>query len=336
MFTNDTFQGREDTRFIPISDQWGLSPDLPMNAQTAHKHSFKYDVPEAPEVHVKKSHRPENYHRKNVLTDSNGRGVSTELVEDIFHSWEGWSDTHPNPHNARWNKETGKYNFDYPASWLNAGTVARAVALRSIQVIPAAISFSMRLMFKSDDGPPLPATQVEIFLDIPEKYSIDQALSAICKTVNKVIPKGFPSKLCYAWDSETMVASLFLRNNNGDPPTGEMDILEVGEGFSRLFNVPSDDRMDELLEDTQSWSFPDVWDRKNILVHASFVTNSSFHYLGTNGEFYTSPSKIYYQNFTGNDFEVFLSVNGVTPLALYYQEFSIELSFIVDRKHYQD
>jgi hypothetical protein len=335
MFTNDTFQGREHAQFVPISDQWGASPDLPMVAQTNHRHRFKYEIPDAPEVHVKKSHKPENYHRKNALTDSNGRAVSTEIVEDIFHSWEGIpGSTHPNPHNARY--DNGKYYFDYPASWANSNTVARAVSLRSISMIPVALSFYMHLMFESED-PPIPAHEITIYIDIPEKYSIDQALSAICKTVNKVVPQGFPSKLCYSWSADENRALLFLRNLNGGEPDGEMTIMDAADQFWQLFNVADPDMRDDLLAQTEVWKFPACWDRKNIMVHASFVTNSSFHYLGTNGEFYTQPSKIYYQNYVqGSSFEVFLSTNGFSPIALFYQDFSIELSFLIDRKHYQE
>jgi hypothetical protein len=332
MFTNDTFQGREHAKFVPLSDQWGSSPTFPLEAQRARHQDFGYTPPETKEVHVKKNHRPENYHRKNVLNDSNGRAVTTEVIEDIFHAWESWGN-HPNPHNSR--TCLGKYYFDFPTSWRNSNTVARAIALRSIMMHPEALFFPMELLFDAGEQPPQPALHVTIFISIPSKYSIDQALSAICKTVNKVLPSHFPSKLDYSWEATSLTASLFLRDNDGSEPTGFLQIESVGDGFKFLFNIPDAD-LPEHLQQTQRWTFRNVWDRKNIFFHASFVSNSSFHYLGTNGEFYTSPSKIYYQNFTGNDFEVYLTVDGVNPLVLYYQDFSIELSFIIDRNHYQE
>jgi hypothetical protein len=160
-------------------------------------------------------------------------------------------------------------------------------------------------------------------------------MSAIAKTVNKVLPAAFPSKLCYAWNLENNEAELFLRDKDGANPTGHLIIRHADDGFQFLFNV-SDDALQDVYAGLDHWSFPAVWDRKTIFVHASFVNNASFHYLGTDGEFYTTPSKIYYQTFTGNDFEIFLSTNGVSPLPLPWQEFSIELSFIIDRKHFQD
>jgi hypothetical protein len=335
MFTNDTFQGREDAKFVPISDQWGASPTLPLRDQRSRRQDFKYDVPPPPpDPKVKKSHKPENYHRKNVMTDSNGRGVSTEIVEDIFHSFEAWND-HPNPHNAR--MVSGKYYFDYPASWLNANTVARAISLRSITVTPPALHFSMDLLFvmPEGEGPPPEPLHVRIFLSIPSKYSIDQALSTISKTVNKVLPSTFPSKLCYGWNCEKNTASLFLRENDGSDPTGHMMIEAAQPQFKWLFNIAEAD-IDTVLAQMDEWVFPEVWDRKKIFVHASFVNNAAFHYLGTDGEFYTTPSKIYHQNFTGNDFEVYLSTDGVRPIDIPYQDFSIELSLLIDRKHYQE
>jgi hypothetical protein len=84
------------------------------------------------------------------------------------------------------------------------------------------------------------------------------------------------------------------------------------------------------------WIFPNVWDRKDICVHANFVNNSAFHFLGRDGDFFPAPSKIFYQNFTGNDFEIYLTRDGVNPLELPYQDFAIELSFLIDRNHYQE
>jgi hypothetical protein len=325
MFTNDLFQGREDAKFIPLSDQWATQmPQLPEGA-------FKgYSPPDDPSPKIKKSHRPEHYHRKQVMNDNNGKGVSTEIVEDVFHSWEAWGD-HPNPHNSRMDMLQGKYWFDYPPSWLNSNTVARAVSLRSISVPALPLSFSMELRFQFDGI----TTDVTIFISVPAKYTIDQAMSAIAKTVNRVLPAQFPSQLCYAWLLEDNQAQLFLRDKDGLVPTGHLQIRHVDVGFQFLFNIANDE-LPDVYAALDHWEFTNVWDRKKIFVHASFVNNSSFHYLGTDGEFYTTPSKIYHQNITGNDFEVYLTTNGYTPIPLPYQDFSIELSFLIDRKHYQE
>jgi hypothetical protein len=311
MFTNDTFQGREKAKFVPLSDQWGDPPK---------------------KVKVPKDSVPANYHKKNVMKDSNGKGVATEIVEDIFHSFEAFG-KHPNPHNARYMAGQGKYYFDYPASWLNSNTVARAIALRSITVRPPALAFAIGLTFI------LPGDDLEvaatIHISVPSAYTTDQALSAICKTVNKVSPAGFPSNLCYAWNLMTNTASLFLLDKDGSVPTGGLMINHVTDGFKWLLNI-RDSELPHYLARHDSWDFAEVWDRRSIFVHASFVNNAAFHYLGTDGEFYTSPSKIYYQNFTGNDFEVYLTTDGVTPIDLPYQDFSIELSLLIDRNHFQE
>jgi hypothetical protein len=99
MFTNDTFQGRNKAKHVPLSDQWGDN---------------------IPDVHTPKKGRPSEFHKTNVLNDYNGKGVATEVVEDVFHSFEIRKDR-ANPHNARY--DNGRYYFEYPASWLNAGTV---------------------------------------------------------------------------------------------------------------------------------------------------------------------------------------------------------------------
>jgi hypothetical protein len=186
-----------------------------------------------------------------------------------------------------------------------------------------------------------------IFITVPQKYSIEGALSAICKTANAYPVKPnitFLHNLCYSWDRATNTAKLFLkRENGGDPFTNySVQITSVDDGFWELFNVrvsgpkETDGPRTTYLTKTNEWVFPSVWDRKDVCVHASFVNNAAFHYLGRDGYFYPIPSKVFYQNFTDNDFEVYLTRDGVTPLNLLFQEFSIELSFLIDRNHYQE
>jgi hypothetical protein len=79
MFTNDTFQGREKAKRVPVSDQWGDN---------------------TPKVKTPKKWRPSEFHKTNVLNDRNGRGVERFVIEDVYHASE--SDFgRANPHNAR-------------------------------------------------------------------------------------------------------------------------------------------------------------------------------------------------------------------------------------------
>jgi hypothetical protein len=119
MFTNDTFQGRNKAKRVPLSDQWDDN---------------------IPKVHTPKGWRPDEFHKTNVLNDRNGKGVEKFVIEDVFHSFETGKNR-PNPHNFR--TENGCKYFDFPSSWVNAQTVNRSVALRSIQMVPKSYFFEM-------------------------------------------------------------------------------------------------------------------------------------------------------------------------------------------------
>jgi hypothetical protein len=185
-------------------------------------------------------------------------------------------------------------------------------------------------------------TTFKIFITIPPHYTIEQALSAIAKTFNKGKPSATVYKMCYSFMPDTKTAKLFMTDLAGLAPAVMTTITAVDDGFWELFNVQPADRAKYLavpapgVSMTNSWEFPNVWDRKDICVHASFVNNAAFHFLGRHGDFFPTPSKIYYQNFTGNDFEVYLTRDGVNPLELPFQDFAIELSFLIDRNHYQE
>jgi hypothetical protein len=307
MFTNDTFQGRPKAEHVPLSDQWGDN---------------------VPKVKTPKKWRPDEYHKQNVLNDYNGKAVATEIIEDVFHSFEA-NPKRPNPHNCRY--DNGRYYYDYPASWLNSGTVARAVSLRSIKVPAKSLFFQINFLISGLD--------TKIYITVPSYYTIEQALSAITKTFNKARPEHSIYKMCYAFLSDTNTARLFITDLAGTPissETLEIIIDSADDGFFELFNVYSEFDKARIITSYNKWESSNVWDRKDICVHASFVNNSAFHFLGRDGDFFPQPSKIFYQNMTGNDFEIYLTRDGVNPLDLPFQDFAVELSFLIDRNHYQE
>jgi hypothetical protein len=107
--------------------------------------------------------------------------------------------------------------------------------------------------------------------------------------------------------------------------------------FFELFNAPVDRRpayIDPVIRD--DWVFPNVWDRRALFFHASFVTNAAFHYLGRAGDFYTTLSKIYQAQFGPDSFEIHVSQDGINPIDIGYESFTVELAFIIDSKNYLD
>jgi hypothetical protein len=308
MLTNDVLQGREHAKHVPLSDQWD---------------------DHIPKVKTPKKWRPEYFHRKNVMNDFNGRGVETFVIEDVFHSFETRPDR-PNPHNSR--MEQGKFFFDYPASWTNANTVNRSVSLRSIAMSPR--SYFFRTTWTLDKGAGGVAFVVPT--TIPPNFDIESAMSTLAKQVNDSVIRSNYGQVQYSYDATTQTAGLSFYKT----PTiaaWQLHLDAADPQFFELFNVNEIRRpiyTDPLLFNT--WSFPNVWDRRSLFFHASFVTNAAFHYLGRAGDFYTTLSKIYQAQFGPDSFEIHVSQDGINPIDIGYESFTVELAFIIDSKNYLD
>jgi hypothetical protein len=131
-------------------------------------------------------------------------------------------------------------------------------------------------------------------------------------------------------------------------PTDYLEIRSTDPQFFEMLNVSSQDDRDEYTRKTDvvsgdlvyghinNWVFPNVWDRRPLYFHASFVTNAVFHYLGRAGDFYPIVSKIYQAQFLPESFEIHLTRDGVNELELPFEDYSVELSFLVDSGNYQE
>jgi hypothetical protein len=80
------------------------------------------------------------------------------------------------------------------------------------------------------------------------------------------------------------------------------------------------------------YDFPNVWNRRELYIHASFVTSSARGYLGRGGEFYTQPNKIYYADFPTNEFFIEVSFDGYHPVRLPLENWIVELVFMIDEE----
>ena len=84
----------------------------------------------------------------------------------------------------------------------------------------------------------------------------------------------------------------------------------------------------------KEYKFPNTWNRRYCFLHASFVTGTSFQYLGRSGDFYPKPSKMY--QFTGNstDFTLAVSFDGKQPVNTNEITFIVELAYIYSTGEY--
>jgi hypothetical protein len=81
-------------------------------------------------------------------------------------------------------------------------------------------------------------------------------------------------------------------------------------------------------------TFTNVWDRKTLFLHASFVSDTTAGYLGRGEEFYPKPNKMYrHGNFP--DFIIETSLDGYHKIPMPYENWILELALILDADDYQ-
>jgi hypothetical protein len=174
---------------------------------------------------------------------------------------------------------------------------------------------------------------------IMPSMSIQEALSVICSNLNHEIRRQMPDEAdgwaSFHWAYANSIAQLFIvptREIGTSFEVRQADDPPIDPDFLRLFNVSSGSA---TYTPAFGWIFNNVWDRRDLYIHASFVNYTSFGYLGRDGEFYPKPSKIYDFAWQPMQFYFQVSFDGMSPVALPYENFEVELSFIIDTKKYQ-
>jgi hypothetical protein len=171
-------------------------------------------------------------------------------------------------------------------------------------------------------------------IQIPTSYSLQEALSAI--GVHWKGLAGNTTTLQFTYDGRTVEMSMFDTSNN--PLVFEIkDPKDVGhdhetDAFFQMLNVEGAPTFSDYTLKS-SYTFRNVWNRKDLFLHASFVSNTTAGYLGRSGEFYPKPSKIYPLTDETN-FTIELSFDGHNKTTLHHENFMLELCFILDTDSY--
>jgi hypothetical protein len=147
--------------------------------------------------------------------------------------------------------------------------------------------------------------------------------------LNFVLPYGTTDTFEYMFLTPEMLEQKGLGINGLGTSDGPEDFWE-------WLNVPPEHRGLYTVGTPQNtYIFPNVWNRRDLYIHASFVNYTAYGYLGRDGEFYPKPSKIYQFDWQPMQFFFEVSFDGMTPVELPYERFEVELSFIIDDKRYQ-
>jgi hypothetical protein len=176
--------------------------------------------------------------------------------------------------------------------------------------------------------------------------NLGEALSIIRRNIDKQI-KNLRNNTLHVvplYNADTHTASIkFIPYPGHFARDYQIGLAEEKPGdlndFFELMNVPVDKRNAYMTisPGDLDFQFPNVWSRipQNLYFHASFVNHTQFNYLGQEGDFYPKPSKIYTADNLPQECYFWVSLDGMTPNTLEFEDFLVELAFIIDSQDYQ-
>jgi hypothetical protein len=300
---DDIMQGRPGEKGIPHSDQW-LERPKPQDGKMWKKN------------------------RKSVMIDRNGRAVPTSLAEEMYQARECRDSTLRAMHEGLY--DSGKYFFKFPPAW-NQLTLNKRVAVRRIDTPANDYLFNLKVGLQFGGAESGQVATQEFSVSIPSSYSIQEALGAIMALSRKT---GWDNPLA----NDSVLLATYEQNFTvtfrvQDPAKPDLYLECEDSGFWEMLNIEPN-FVPPLTNPAQTHQFRNVWDRKTLFLHASFVSDTTAGYLGRGGEFYSKPSKLY-RHGNWNDFFIETSLDGYHKVPLPYENWIVELSLILDADAYQ-
>jgi hypothetical protein len=304
---SDIGEGRVGEKEIPHSDQW-IKPEQSTES--------------------KGSYRPDKYNKRQVMKGKNKQNETDIAIEEIYQSNE-W-EVCKYHHNATYNN--GRYEYSYPNAFQMSRSVNKSIAVRRIE--SKARSYYLDFNLETAN----PAAEKNIQVNIPASFRIDQACEAISTEINSAFAASEVTfQIYYSPDDNRVRMSNYKLVDRARVPV-QFKIHRVGENddLLKLFNFPLKNK-DAFYSPNSNYTlervFTNVWNRETLFIHASFVTYTLSGYLGRDGEFYTQPSKIYPDD-RQTYFTLHASLDGDHTVELPYENFIVELTFIIDSDDY--
>ena len=279
---------------------------------------------------------------KRLINGREGRGVNRYMLEEVYFSKTAeQASEYLNPQNARYESATGRWYFNFPDMWYNNLSTNKAIGLRKIDIIakPLHLMFTVRLTQWTADG--FKSWSCSVSYPVPANMPTQELLNGLGHHVTTGFGKGVELAMD-AWseyDYTTGHLILGLTPTLGDMNHYSFTITNMNQDMrtflgSRFDTLSGEEPPTEQAAGTMAWSFDNIWNRQFAFVHASFVTGTSFNYLGRSGEFYPSPSKMYPASHSSQQFYFEISFDGMHPVKFNDLMFFIDLAYIYYDKDY--
>ena len=296
------------------------------------------------------SHRYTQSVVNQIIKPHRTRGESKYMLEEIYISdicgdLENRDDSGRlisiNPQRAWF--DDGKFRFQFPSLWYQSNCNNKAIGLRGIKLQPECVAFLIKVHIMKRDSRTGEFSEFDT-LDIYQQFLPETTIQEILSNIalyflNWAVEYHPDEKLQLEWSYNAKRSqaklSIWSRDQRYNPDTWQMFIdidheFESECGFLECFNTTDD----YLRQIRKEFVFDNVWNRRSLFVHASFVTGTSFQVLGENGEWYHKPSKMYRFNGNSPDFYFELSYDGIHPQRHRFARFVIQLSYIFNDADY--
>ena len=283
------------------------------------------------------------------------RGESKYMLEEIYFSdlcgdIENKDDNGAvigiNPQKAWFNN--GQFRFQFPSLWYQSTCNNKAIGLRSIELVPDSVSFTIKVQFYRRNTEQSEYETVGRSFLVIQQFLPNATLMEIMSSVVQCIHaekarisdlKNLPFRVVWMYNYKANKAAFAIdvggQVADKQKYTMKFEVFPAEErasqcGFYECFNTT-----EEYMQTPRyMFEFTNVWNRRDIFVHASFVNGTSFQFLGRNGEFYPKPSKMYRFNGNSPDFYFELSYDGIHPQKHKFARFIVQLAFIYNDADY--
>ena len=248
-----------------------------------------------------------------IMKPHRTRGESKYMLEEIYFSdlcgdIENKDDNGAvigiNPQKAWFNNG---FRFQFPNMWYQTTCNNKAIGLRSIELVPDSVSFTIKVQFYRRNTEQSEYEAVGRSFLVIQQFLPNASLMEIMSSVTQCIQaeksrisdlKNLPFRVLWTYNYKTNQAAFAIdvggQVTDKEKYTMKFEVFPTDErasqcGFYECFNTTEE----YMNTPKYRFEFSNVWNRRDIFVHASFVNGTSFQFLGRNGEFYPKPSKMY-------------------------------------------
>jgi hypothetical protein len=230
-------------------------------------------------------------------------------------------------------------------TFMNIDTDYKTIGLREIKVTPVTGECDFTFNWNSNGGA---YNNVDCGIIFTPDNDLESILTYMGNEVNKQIealplPPAIPVNFRMDYDSTKFQVRMSVNDDAVANYTFFISWIGTNtqsiNNFWKILNVTVDEMniLGQAPAARQLREFENVWNRRDLYVHADFANTTPYNYLGHNGEFYMTPSKLYKWTSKSNDIKFWFSlgysinefrITEMKPINLLWEQAVIQLQLL--------